>query len=112
MSSRPTSRMTSPWYCKYYKLFCDEFPEVTPTTIPSTDCSNSKSIIVSWNEIAPIVVVGLLICILVFLILNLRKKVHRRSERAHRPGYGIPITLVEEGVVNFAAQPQFVKNAH
>ncbi|KAI1710318.1 hypothetical protein Ddc_13478 [Ditylenchus destructor] len=99
------------WWCEHYQYLCDEFPEVTPTTIPSTDCSNSKSIIASWNEIAPIVVVGLLMCILVFLILNLRKKVHHCSERAHCPGYGIPITLVEEGVVNFAAQPQFVKNS-
>ncbi|KAI1691615.1 hypothetical protein Ddc_24121 [Ditylenchus destructor] len=98
------SRTSPSWWCEHFQYLCEKRWKVTPTTIPFADYSNSKSVIVSWNEIAPIVVVGLLICILIFLILNLRKK-------AHHPGYGIPITLVEEGVVNFAAQPQFVKNA-
>ncbi|KAI1715923.1 hypothetical protein Ddc_10688 [Ditylenchus destructor] len=95
------------WFCKHYGYTCDPkkvTPATTPTPIPRPGPTpfdvhpESKSVIFGWNEIAPIVVVVLLICILVFLILNwCCKNRSSRSEKAHNPGYGIPITLVEKG---------------
>ncbi|KAI1701784.1 hypothetical protein DdX_15881 [Ditylenchus destructor] len=98
------------WLCKQYTC-----TKVSPTTtlspiplpIPIDVRPESKSVIFAWNEIVPIVAVGLLVCILVFLILNwCHKNRSSRSERVHHPGYGIPITLVEKGVANFAVQTQ------
>ncbi|KAI1699048.1 hypothetical protein DdX_17567 [Ditylenchus destructor] len=106
-------------FCKHYLYTCQRTegsrvtPEaIAPAPIPLDDRSNRMSGTFGWNETASIVVLGLLICVLVFLILNsCCKGRSSRAERGNNPGYGIPITLVEEGVVNFAAQPPTVENA-